>query len=36
MDTGGFMLWNAGGLYTTQALHGGAPAALPLLSTPQL
>jgi hypothetical protein len=36
MDTGGFMLWNAGGLYTTQALHGGAPPPLPVLTAPQL
>jgi hypothetical protein len=36
MDTGGFMLWNAGGLYTVHALHGGAPPRLPLLAAPQL
>jgi len=36
MDTGGFMLWNAGGLYTARALHGGAPPRLPLLPAPQL
>src|SRR6185437_13148865 len=23
--TGGFMLWNAAGVYTPEALHGGAP-----------
>ena len=27
MHTGGFMLWNAAGLYTPQALHSGAAAA---------
>jgi hypothetical protein len=36
MDTGGFMLWNATGLYTTRALHRGAPLPLPELPTPQL
>ena len=36
MDTGGFMLWNAGGLYTAQALRSGAPPQLPLLPAPQL
>ena len=35
--TGGFMLWNAGGVYTTQELHGTAtPPPLPDLSAPQL
>ena len=36
MDTGGFMLWNASGLYTTRALHHGAPPPLPELPAPQL
>jgi hypothetical protein len=37
MNTGGFMLWNAAGLYTKQALHGpSAPPALPVLPAPQL
>jgi hypothetical protein len=36
MTTGGFMLWNASGLYTPQALHGGPPPPLPALSAPQL
>src|SRR4051812_4073618 len=36
MDTGGFMLWNAGGLYTAHALHGGAPPPPPLLPAPPL
>jgi hypothetical protein len=36
MTTGGFMLWNAAGLYTSQALRGGAPPPLPVLPTPQL
>jgi hypothetical protein len=36
MDTGGFMLWNATGLYTVRALHHGAPPPLPDLPTPQL
>ena len=36
MDTGGFMLWNAGGLYRAQVLHGGAPPQLPVLPAPQL
>ena len=34
--TGGFMLWNAGGVYTTPMLHGGAPPPLPRLTTPPL
>jgi hypothetical protein len=36
MDTGGFMLWNASGLYTSRALHRGAPPPLPELPAPQL
>ncbi len=36
MDTGGFMLWNAGGLYRAQALRSGAPPRLPVLPAPQL
>jgi hypothetical protein len=36
MTTGGFMLWNAAGLYTSQALRGGAPPPLPALPAPQL
>ena len=35
-STGGFMLWNAGGLYTGAALRGGPPPPLPLLPAPQL
>jgi hypothetical protein len=34
--TGGFMLWNAGGVYTPQALHSGPPVPLPDLPAPQL
>jgi hypothetical protein len=34
--TGGFMLWNAGGLYTESALRPGGPPPLPVLPTPQL
>ena len=34
--TGGFMLWNAGGLYTRGALSGSAARGLPALSAPQL
>jgi hypothetical protein len=34
--TGGFMLWNAGGVYTPQALHAGPPVPLPDLPAPQL
>jgi hypothetical protein len=34
--SGGFLLWNAEGLYTSQALRGGTPPPLPLLPTPQL
>ena len=36
MTTGGFMLWNANGLYTSQALHRGAAPPLPALPAPQL
>jgi hypothetical protein len=37
MHTAGFMLWNAGGLYTAKALHGPAgPPPLPVLPAPQL
>ncbi len=35
-NTGGFMLWNARGLYTTDALRGGAEPPLPVLPAPQL
>jgi hypothetical protein len=35
-QTGGFMLWNAAGVYTPQALHAGAPPPLPALAVPQL
>lgn len=34
--TGGFMLWNAGGVYTPQALRSGAPPPMPVLPAPQL
>jgi hypothetical protein len=34
--TGGYMLWNAGGVYTPQALHSGPPVPLPDLPAPQL
>ena len=34
--TGGFMLWNAAGVYTPQALHSGPPPPLPPLLAPQL
>ncbi len=34
--TGGFMLWNAGGLYTTRELRAGPPPPLPVLPTPTL
>jgi hypothetical protein len=30
------MLWNAAGLYTPEALRGGAPPPLPVLPAPQL
>jgi hypothetical protein len=36
MVAGGFMLWNAAGLYTTQALRGGSAPPLPVLPAPQL
>jgi hypothetical protein len=36
MTAGGFMLWNASGLYTSQALRGGPPPPLPVLPAPQL
>jgi hypothetical protein len=35
-DTGGFMLWNAGGLYTKKALAPGPPPPLPPLYAPHL
>ena len=35
-DTGGFMLWNADGVYTKQELRHGAPPPLPELPTPGL
>jgi hypothetical protein len=35
-QAGGFMLWNAEGLYTPDALRGGAPPPLPVLPAPQL
>jgi hypothetical protein len=35
-NTGGFMLWNAGGIYTRQALRGGGPPPLPSVQVPQL
>jgi hypothetical protein len=35
-NTGGFMLWNASGLYTSGTLRAGAPPPLPLLPAPQL
>jgi hypothetical protein len=34
--TGGFMLWNAAGVYTPQALKSGPPPPLPALIVPQL
>jgi hypothetical protein len=34
--TSGYMLWNAAGVYTPQALHSGAPPPLPSLAAPQL
>jgi hypothetical protein len=34
--TGGFMLWNAAGVYTPQALRSGPPVPLPDLAAPQL
>ena len=35
-DTGGFMLWNADGIYTAKALAAGPPPPLPPLSAPHL
>jgi hypothetical protein len=35
-QTGGFMLWNASGLYTSGALKAGPPPPLPVLPAPQL
>jgi hypothetical protein len=35
-DTGGFMLWNAAGVYTAKELRHGAPPPLPELPTPGL
>jgi hypothetical protein len=35
-NVGGFMLWNAAGLYTAGALRGGPPPALPVVPAPQL
>jgi len=35
-DAGGFMLWNADGVYTAKELRHGAPPPLPELPTPQL
>ena len=34
--TGGFMLWNAGGIYTTQALGAAPPPPLPAVAAPTL
>ncbi len=34
--TGGFMLWNAAGVYTPEALRSGPPLPLPPLPAPQL
>ena len=36
LDAGGFMLWNASGLYTVRALRRGSPPPLPVLPAPQL
>jgi hypothetical protein len=36
LDAGGFMLWNASGLYTVRALHGSSPPSLPVLPALQL
>ncbi|HET8528800.1 MAG TPA: putative glycoside hydrolase [Gaiellaceae bacterium] len=37
LHTGGFMLWNAAGIYTAKELHPAArPAPLPVLPAPQL
>jgi hypothetical protein len=35
-QAGGFMLWNAGGVYTPEALRGGPLPPLPALQLPQL
>jgi hypothetical protein len=35
-DAGGFMLWNANGVYTAKELRRGAPPPLPELPTPEL
>ena len=35
-ETGGFMLWNAAGLYTADALRSGAPPPLPAIPAPRL
>jgi hypothetical protein len=35
-DTGGFMLWNAAGLYTADALRPGPPPPLPAVAAPTL
>jgi hypothetical protein len=35
-NTGGFMLWNAAGLYTPEALRGAGPPPLPVLPVPQI
>jgi hypothetical protein len=35
-ETGGFMLWNAAGLYTADALRSGPPPPLPVIAAPQL
>jgi hypothetical protein len=35
-ETGGFMLWNAAGLYTADALRAGSPPPLPPIAPPRL
>jgi hypothetical protein len=35
-NVGGFMLWNATGVYTSEALRAGPPPPLPALAAPQL
>jgi hypothetical protein len=35
-ETGGFMLWNAAGLYTADALRAGSPPPLPAIAPPRL
>jgi hypothetical protein len=35
-NAGGFMLWNASGIYTPEALRPGPPPPLPALAAPQL